>query len=770
MFTGKGTSSASHISHYPLITSSSFHGTSYSNQASDADYAKKLFMSRSAKVKRWVTVRGDNREDKSRTQSRHRRCSSTTSTSSMPVKERRFLLGLNTRKLTQDDSDMPTILITEADGGMVESENLELVNNIPWVDWLEEYKIIKAREMRRRSSTQHENSIDAELRPLKSPQPSPSTSTTTSTSQGKSGSVVNRVLSNWWNNVKTGAEYYSKNKRPLKKREFNDTNTQSTNEIIPTRKQSTDTQDQVEKSTSSVCKTQPPLNLQDSQHPLEGKIKPTIVETASPIISTTPRRWSAVPMEVDGMSPVSINSTQSSLLNSPLTLAQRVQRNPITHKRLSKRVGYRFYNPGSRMGTFGHLGHFFGSDEDEDDIYSSLHVQQSIKSRLQFAKEACNSELRHIIDRINEYVERGLQYVGDVDEVLEEGVRSIGSLDTEEEEDEVDHSHTLLSAVHITPATPIVTSSSTAIPSDTFVQQLPSVVEIDESPSPPSIMQTSSNSSGSNSLPHKRSISSALNESTEDNPATKPFVNTPTSSSTTGLTPLVAAVTTPSVVMEENVTPGVNSMIAFISEDSYLPTPFILTLQDLISVAQNVMDTSLDEIIETDGACADAVAKIQAIGTQWDLHPEWPCREWYVRLLLSIAALNRVVEWWSAEKGFWSATVGGAMSSSVPPSDTEMDDIDNLSRTEDDEDAHMSLDDLESQPSRRTRFASNNDTNQDVSMYESSNADMYENEQLGSLQLQEEAERSQSSTIIAELSLGTTIVQYVSPVWFSVVG
>ncbi|KAG1227508.1 hypothetical protein G6F68_019588 [Rhizopus microsporus] len=43
-------------------------------------------------------------------------------------------------------------------------------------------------------------------------------------------------------------------------------------------------------------------------------------------------------------------------------------------------------------------------------------------------------------------------------------------------------------------------------------------------------------------------------------------------------------------------------------------------------------------------------------------------------------------------------------------------------------------------------------------------------EALDNLQLQEEAEKSQNSTIIVELSLGVIAVQYVSPIWLDVVG
>ncbi|RCI03653.1 hypothetical protein CU098_002600, partial [Rhizopus stolonifer] len=661
---------ASSVGVQPKPMASSFYADN-TTHGSDEDYAKKLFMSRSAKVKRWCSVRVGDLEEKlgHKGHHHHRRSNSTTSISSVPVQDnRRYSAHLG--RFPQDDSNMPTILVTaETEEGhrQMESENNEMVNYIPWVDWLEEYKVIKAREIRRRSSTTQNDPVD-----VRHFQPTPNTS------------VVNRVLSNWWNNVKTGAEHYSKStrhrhylKRPLISEERN----------TPPRPPSM-------ASSSSTNTVNLLLDLHDLQHPLEGKIRPYVAD-ASPMTTATSnsnRRHSSrdmTHMDTDSMSPISLHSSaQSSVPDSPSSLAAKMPRNPITQKSLAKRVGYRFYNPGNRMGTFGQLSHMVGQASSENDP-TTARIQHSIKSRLEFAKEACNAELRQIIDGLNEYVERGLQYVEDMDEILEEGMHSVAKVIT---------------------------------------HPLASVVEMDESPSPPSDHDHAS----PNSLPHKRTLSSALDEHLP--PDDTPLYRQPT--------PQKEDVT---ALQQQH-----NNMVALISEDAYLPTPFILTLQDLISVAQNVMDTSLDEIIETGGACAEAVARIQAIGTQWDLHPEWPCREWYVRLLLGIAALNRVVEWWAAERGFWStnATV------SIPPSDTENDDmesISNVSRMEETDDEHMSIDEV--------------GLDSRLPIYEQK-----VDEHLGSLQLQEEAERSQSSTIIVELSLGTTIVQYVSPVWSDVVG
>lgn len=719
-----------------MLTSTPLFIGDHPEHGSDEDYAKKLFMSRSAKVKRWCSLRVDGLEEKlahSNNKTGHRRTTSSGSSSG----SRRYSLA-QLRRFPRDDSDMPTILVTSSAEERENCNNHDVVNNIPWVDWLEEYKVIKAREMRRRSSTQKETD----------PQPIQPLSTTTTTTTTPSTSVVNRVLSNWWNNVKTGAENCSKTTTTKNEDEYD-----SSENISKPSKRLSDGENAIpeKERTPSIISIPPPslptlthtitsptsptskntlnlsLDLHDLQHPLEGKMKPYIVDTPS---SSNSRRWSlrdVQHMDMDSVSPISLHSSsaQSSVPDSPSLLSAQKPRNPITQKSLARRVGYRFFNPGNRMGTFGQLSHIFGSRTTDDispsntnNTDSTLRIQHSIKSRLQFAKEACDVELRQIIDGLNEYVERGLQYVEDVDEILEEGMRSVGSVDTEEEEEEED-----------VPPPVATTTPSDAI---TYTYPLPSVIEIDESPSPPEKEYTS-NESSTNSLPHKRSLSAAMDEEElrVEDPAP-----------------------TAMVISEEQ------PRVALISEDSYLPTPFILTLQDLITVAQHVMDISLDEIIETDGACAEAVSKIQEIGFRWDEHPEWPCREWYVRLLLGIAALNRVVEWWAAERGFWSSTT--AMNTSVPPSDTEGDDMEtvsNFSKMDETDDEHMSIDDN----GRDNVSIVFQDTEQQQQQLDPL-------EPFGSLQLQEEAEKSQNSTIIVELSLGTTSVQYVSPVWFDVVG
>ncbi|KAG0904370.1 hypothetical protein G6F34_000245 [Rhizopus arrhizus] len=740
---------------HSMPTSSSLHDFNNVTVGSDEDYAKKLFMSRSAKIRRWCSLRVLNSESKP--QSKHRRTNSAGSTSSVPAEsiDRRYSAA-QLRRLPQDDTNMPTIMVTATEGLLGISKDADyhrLVNNIPWVDWLEEYKVIKAQEIRRRSSTQQENTTETPTTQQ------PLSPTIPLASSSRRDSLVNRLLSNWWNTVKTGAEHYSKPKlhrqsvrslamfsnenesQPVE-HSFSQHAPQAKPPPVSSEYQKKHRAEQHRSSNRNSHNLS--LDLHDLQHPLEEQAQPvTANATAGMAVKDQT-------VDLDIISPLSMNpgsSSPSSASGSPLSFPQRTKsiKNPVTQKSLAKRVGYRFYNSGNRMGTFGHLSYMLGSHHYGDsDLNIMTQVQHSIKARLQFAKEACDSELRKIIDGLNEYVERGLQYVENMDEILEEGVCSVGSDDTDH--DGEDDEQIGDEAPKDTPENQEVLKS-----------RLLSLTEIDKhSSSPGFALHQQSNPSSLNSLPHKRSLSSVIEGSNEGPPTHKQFhiSETVENKANNIHDPLNSCLLTAAAS---------NTMVTFISEDSYSPTPFILTLQELITLAQNVMDTSLDEILETSGACAVAVSKLQAIGSRWDAHHEWPCREWYVRLLLGIAALNRVVEWWAAERGFWSAPGSATAASSVPDSDAETEDMESISNvskieTDDDDDDNVRI------------FA--DETAKDVQSLtgESYDASVGEYEVLDDLQLQKEAERSQNSTIIVELSLGTTAIQYVSPVWLDVVG
>lgn len=82
--------------------------------------------------------------------------------------------------------------------------------------------------------------------------------------------------------------------------------------------------------------------------------------------------------------------------------------------------------------------------------------------------------------------------------------------------------------------------------------------------------------------------------------------------------------------------------------------PHIAPLQELVCVAMDILDTSIHTLTSREGICQEVIAHIQELGKIWEEHPKWPGRGWYVKLLLAVAGLSRVVEWWEAEKGFWN--------------------------------------------------------------------------------------------------------------------
>ncbi|KAF7728237.1 hypothetical protein EC973_006518 [Apophysomyces ossiformis] len=671
-------------------------------QGTDEEYGRKLFLSRSAKIKRWCSLR---------IQSAGEAISAPTS----PVTARTPTARIS-RQFGRDSS-MPKILVTAHDGGTDSEitepgnslEKLNIVNDIPWVDWLEEYNVMKNAEIKRRSVHLGEHDLwkqESTQEEDKQPQ------------VDQSGSVVNRVLSEWWNTVKANAEHFSfprrshRNKqqekphheissqqvadhgdghlkKPVRHRhklsvDFHDLKSQFCAKPSPTGKDMTDIAERrystvddsaLRRWMSSPSASEPPLT---AEQPL----------TASPMV-TASRLHIPAPQTPSPLTPVKPNAYPDTLNTS--------------------RIGYRFHHPGNRMLAFSHLGNVFSSSNENE------RIQHTIKSRLQFAKHVCDGELRRIIDGLNEYVEHGLQYVEDMHEIIEEGADSTASEDENYQEEMISHGKENVQAQR-----------------DIVEHDLPNshVPSVAMSPS------------------RLRSIALSLDDIEEQEETLISSGHSSDGSSLDGADQrLRKSGNVHEPIPTMNDTHDVQTRLALISEDSYLPTPFILTLQDLISLAQNIMDTPLDTILDNPGACGDVVSDIQAIGIQWDTHPEWPCREWYVRLLLCVAALNRVVEWWEAERGFWSASWTPSRTPSISVSDTDGADFDSVSGTS---------------AADGTQQQINNEHDGTMPAADRS----YDN----NLQLQEAAERSQNSTIIMELSLGTTSIQYVSPVWSDVIG
>ncbi|KDR83874.1 hypothetical protein GALMADRAFT_110858 [Galerina marginata CBS 339.88] len=82
--------------------------------------------------------------------------------------------------------------------------------------------------------------------------------------------------------------------------------------------------------------------------------------------------------------------------------------------------------------------------------------------------------------------------------------------------------------------------------------------------------------------------------------------------------------------------------------------PIMTALYEIIGVATDVTETTIAQLTAQPKTMEAIVQRVQNIGKTWDDHPDWHGRNWYVQVLLAVASLSRVVEWWEAEKQFWN--------------------------------------------------------------------------------------------------------------------
>ncbi|KAL1921365.1 uncharacterized protein VTP21DRAFT_11081 [Calcarisporiella thermophila] len=286
---------------------------------------------------------------------------------------------------------------------------------------------------------------------------------------------------------------------------------------------------------------------------------------------------------------------------------------------------------------------------------SVARTERTIRERLEQAKNVCDNELRRAIDGLNEYVEKGLQYVEDAEDALRHDESHSENDEEEEEREDEEVGESIFQdpteypddfrGVSMRLDPPIAPSPAVTTPA------LPA-----QHSQHPLQYSTHEHSTIYNPKPSPRSASLAHTQETRVTGNEQSNLNTINSIPVAFWSPSSRNQTaTSSARTSPRYTSRSNSLVAMVAEDSYLPTPFILTLQDLISVAQDVIDTSLSSFLANPSACIQAVHQIQTLSARWDTNPDWPCRRWCVRMLLGVAALSRVLEWWEAECSFWSA-------------------------------------------------------------------------------------------------------------------
>ncbi|KAF9276985.1 hypothetical protein BGZ68_009606, partial [Mortierella alpina] len=298
---------------------------------------------------------------------------------------------------------------------------------------------------------------------------------------------------------------------------------------------------------------------------------------------------------------------------------------------------------------------------------------KTIRSMLEQYKADCDEEMRKIIDGLNEYVEKGLNYVEDIDNMPDFSSQQLDQNEVEEIEGWIENSQMEMeeeAAIHRLVEDKDFDSANER---DLF----------EDDRTPRSDYPSGLQEFGEGYFPEASDGESPLSEEPKSRSMRDSGEWSPSPSWNGGSIPLHRKMTRESQQRSQSrvssltrrhgsnsaYSPGTpvisspSANVTLISEDSYQPTPFILTLQELIAVAQLMLDTPLKTILDNKGACTNFVTKLQVIGRAWDLNRNWPCRTWYVKALLAVAGLARVVQWWEAERNHWMQSANIAVKS-----------------------------------------------------------------------------------------------------------
>jgi serine/threonine-protein kinase RIM15 len=100
--------------------------------------------------------------------------------------------------------------------------------------------------------------------------------------------------------------------------------------------------------------------------------------------------------------------------------------------------------------------------------------------------------------------------------------------------------------------------------------------------------------------------------------------------------------------------PSILPSTADIEDDVEADRQFLASLQELIVIATDVLESSVNSLLSKPSACTEIIQKLQRVGQHWDEHDDWPGRNWYVEILMAVAGLRRILDWWETEKGFWA--------------------------------------------------------------------------------------------------------------------
>lgn len=452
--------------------------------------------------------------------------------------------------------------------------------------------------------------------------------------------------------------------------------------------------------------------------------------------------------------------------------------------------------------------------------FSMSHIREHIKHRLSGAKQNCDKELKKIITGITVYVEKELDnerafasglvsrqeeeggHYGDVYSESPAAVLSNEESDAgNEAEDELESrlgSTTRPGLSHMNTGSSNSTDpprSGFGSPTLTYPQQVRK--QSPQGPGP-GRGRTSGNASPRRaSMPTKRhplgtpirpaDLAARLERSLDlDRAANIPSSSRTTSTSTSRSRSPMPMQRSGSAVNRNSSAEWFKKQDAPEEDDK---RKFLHSLQEIVAVSLEIQDTSVTDLTDDPSACAHLIRRVQKIGQRWDDHPNWPLRGWYVQLLLAVAGLSRVAEFWAEERGFWNFEDQKESSDNEPI-------LFVAKSTAQDEEASMvtqprsraasTVIGLHRTPAKEDRLSVipsplgidlgvhrvEEDAPADTSMKVSAPVMVAEQSSRAEEAevLREAVEEVRSATILMELALDGESFQYLSPIWEDVVG
>ncbi|KAF5390596.1 hypothetical protein D9757_002657 [Collybiopsis confluens] len=224
--------------------------------------------------------------------------------------------------------------------------------------------------------------------------------------------------------------------------------------------------------------------------------------------------------------------------------------------------------------------------------------------------------------------------------------------------------------------------------------------------------------------------------------------------------------------------------------------PIMTILYELIGVATDITEMSVTQLTAQPKICETLVQRVQNIGKAWEEHPDWHGRNWYVQVLLAVASLSRVVEWWEAEKQFWNFDDNEdeldepltfvmkpadefAVPAPTPTRKTESSDLEDFRlNPEDDNKLRLHRPSSHHRKSRdeqpKTLSASTTHSQETLEPLRSSSSRPHDNTEsarvLATERLRLQAETAQNQNIVLELSLDGDHLIWINYAWSVVVG